>query len=100
MASRVTITLPDDLRQTIADAAKRAGVPFSTVVADALAAWVRGQLLDAFLQDYEAEFGAFSEDELKAVAKETGIPYIPPEAAVNRPAKSTAAPTSCSTAER
>lgn len=75
----------------VADAAERAGMPVSTVVTNALSAWVRGQLLDAWLDEYEAEHGAFSEDELKAIAEDTGIPYIPPSAVPSERTKSTAA---------
>jgi post-segregation antitoxin (ccd killing protein) len=77
--SRVTITLPEELRQAVADAAERAGLPFSAVVTDALAAWARGQLVDTWLVEYQAEHGEFSEEELKALAQDAGIPYIPAE---------------------
>lgn len=79
--SRVTITLPEELRQAVASAAERAGMPFSAVVANALAAWARGQLVDAWLVEYQAEHGEFSEDELKALASDAGVPYVPPDSA-------------------
>lgn len=77
-ASRVTITLPEELRHAIASAADRASKRFSAVVPDALATWTRGQLVDAWLAEYQTENGEFSEDELKTLATEAGVPYIPP----------------------
>jgi hypothetical protein len=79
--ARVTISVPADLREAAQEAAQRAGVPFSTVVSDALAAWLRGRLVDAWLADYEAEHGAFDEDELRALAQDAGVPYVPPSRA-------------------
>ena len=73
--------MPADLRAAAQEAAERAGVPFSTVVSDALAAWLRGQLVDAWLADHEAEQGAFDEDELRALAEDAGVPYAPPSRA-------------------
>jgi post-segregation antitoxin (ccd killing protein) len=75
--ARVTITLPAELQSAAKDAADRAGVPFSAVVAEALAAWVRGRLVDAWLADHQATHGAFAEDELRALAESAGVPYVP-----------------------
>jgi hypothetical protein len=75
---RVTVSLPAEVRQAAQRVAQDAGVPFSTVVADALAAWVRGRLVDAWLSDHQAEFGAFDEAELQRVAAEAGVAYLPP----------------------
>lgn len=77
--ARVTITIPAELRQTAQDAADRAGVPFSAVVSDALAAWVRGRLVDVWLAEHQATHGVFDEDELRALAEEAGVPYVPVE---------------------
>lgn len=74
---RVTISLPAELRRAAQEAADRAGTPFSTVVATALAAWVRGQLVDAWLTEHQAAHGAFDEDELRDLAREAGVPYVP-----------------------
>ncbi|MPZ89659.1 MAG: hypothetical protein GEU81_16685 [Nitriliruptorales bacterium] len=75
--ARVTITLPAELRQAAQGAADRAGVPFSAVVSDALAAWVRGRLVDAWLAEHQVAHGAFDEDELRALAEDAGVPYVP-----------------------
>lgn len=76
--ARVTITLPSDLREAAQRAAEVAGAPFSTVVSDALAAWVRSQLVDAWLAEHQQAYGVSYEDELRALAEETGVPYTPP----------------------
>lgn len=59
-------------------AAERAGLPLSAVVSEALAGWVRGQLVDAWLAEHQATHGAFDEQELRALAEEAGVPYVPP----------------------
>jgi hypothetical protein len=75
---RVTVSLPAEVRQAAQRVAQDAGVPFSTVVAEALAAWVRGRLVDVWLAEHQAQFGAFDEAELQRVAVEAGVAYLPP----------------------
>jgi hypothetical protein len=75
--ARVTITLPAELESAARDVAEHAGVPFSTVVSEALAAWVPGRLVDVWLAEHQARHGAFDEDELRALAESAGVPYIP-----------------------
>lgn len=72
------MSLPAEVRQAAQRFAQEAGVPFSSVVADALAAWLRGKLVDTWLSEHEAEFGAFDEAELQALADEAGVAYLPP----------------------
>jgi post-segregation antitoxin (ccd killing protein) len=74
--ARVTITLPAELRRAAQEAADAVGIPFSAVVSDALAAWVRGRLVDAWLAEHQAAHGAFDEDELRALAEDAGVPYV------------------------
>jgi acyl-homoserine lactone acylase PvdQ len=81
-SDRVTVSLPASVRQAAQRIAQESGVPFSSVVADALALWLRGRLVDAWLAEHEASFGAFEEAELQALAAEAGVPYLPP--ATNR----------------
>jgi hypothetical protein len=83
--SRVTITLPQDLHASAQHAAETAGLPFSTVVAEALAAWTRGRLVDEWLAEHQTAYGAFDEDELRALANETGVPYVAPRAGSTAP---------------
>ena len=59
--------------------AEATGVPFSAVVQDALATWLRSRLVDAWLAEHQAAHGVFSEDELRSLAAEVGVPYLPPK---------------------
>lgn len=76
---RVTVSLPAELRQAAQRAADANGSAFSSVVADALRSWVRGQRIDELLADYEREHGVFTEDELRAMAFEMGLPHVAPQ---------------------
>jgi hypothetical protein len=75
---RVTVSLPADVKAAAQQVATHAGVPFSSVVSEALAAWLRSRLVDAWLAQYQVEFGAFTEDELQDLAAEVGMVYLPP----------------------
>jgi post-segregation antitoxin (ccd killing protein) len=77
-AARVTITLPEELRAAAQEVAEAAGLPFSAVVTEALAAWTRGRLVDLWLAEHQSSFGEFDEEELRALASESGVPYVPP----------------------
>ena len=77
---RVTVSLPTEVRRAAQRVAEATGVPFSAVVQDALATWLRTRLVDAWLAEHQAAHGAFSEDELRALAAEAGVPYLPPTA--------------------
>lgn len=77
-SDRVTVSLPAEVRQAAQRVAQETGVPFSSVVADALSAWLRGRLVDAWLAEHEAQFGPFDEAELKELAAEAGVAYLPP----------------------
>ena len=77
---RVTVSLPTEVRRAAQRVAEATGVPFSAVVQDALATWLRTRLVDAWLAEHQAAHGAFSEDELRALAAEAGVPYFPPTA--------------------
>lgn len=80
---QVTVSLPAEVRQAAQRVAEATGVPFSTVVQDALAAWLRSRLVDTWLIDHQATHGDFSEDELRTLASEVGVPYLPPNARVS-----------------
>jgi len=75
-SERVTVSLPADLRQAAAQIANDSGRSFSAVVNEAMGAWLRARLVEAWLGDYQEEFGAFDEDELRALAAEVGVPYV------------------------
>ena len=74
---RVTVSLSAELRHAAQKAADNAGVAFSSVVSEALEAWVRGQLVDDWLAEHQAGNGVFDEDELRTFALEAGVPYVP-----------------------
>ena len=74
---RVTVSLPAELRQAVQKVADDAGIPFSAAVSGALSEWIRGQLVDAWLADHQIEHGAFGEEELRVLAAEAGVPYVP-----------------------
>jgi predicted kinase len=77
-ADRVTVSLPTEVRRAAQRVAEDAGVPFSSVVASALEAWLRGRLVDVWSAEHEAEFGRFDETELQRIAAEAGVAYLPP----------------------
>lgn len=77
---RVTVSLPADVRQAAQRVAEASGLPFSAVVQNALVTWLRSRLVDAWLTEHQTAHGAFSEEELRALATEVGVPYLPPEA--------------------
>lgn len=77
-SERVTVSLPSEMKEAAQRIATETGVPFSAVVNDALAAWLRARLVDSWLAEYQEEFGAFDEAELRQLAEEAGLPYIPP----------------------
>lgn len=75
---RVTVSLPPEVRRSAQRVAEASGVAFSAVVSDALTAWLRGQLVDIWLEEHQTAAGPFDEDELRALAIEAGVPYLPP----------------------
>jgi predicted transcriptional regulator len=74
---RVTVSLPSEVREAAQRIAEETGTSFSGVVTDALLTVVRRRVIAELLADYEAEHGAFTEDELRHAAEEMGLPYIP-----------------------
>lgn len=75
------MSLPGDIRQSAQHIADGLGVSFSSVVSDALANWLRSRLVDAWLAEHQENHGAFGEDELRALAAQAGVPYLPARAA-------------------
>ena len=75
---RVTVSLPEDVRKAAQAIAEQRGVSFSAVVTEAITGWMRGRLVDAWLAEHQAAYGAFSEEELRALAADAGVPYIGP----------------------
>jgi len=77
-SERVTVSLPDDVRRAAQRIAEERGTSFSSVVAEALTGWMRGRLVDAWLAEHQAAHGAFDEEELRALAADSGVPYVGP----------------------
>lgn len=75
---RVTISMPGPVREAVARFAEEDGVSFSAFMTSAVEDWVRGRLLDEWLAEQAAEFGGWDEDEMKRLAAEAGIAYLPP----------------------
>ena len=75
---RMTISLPAEVRQAVQLVAQTSGVPLSSLVNEAITAWLRTRLVDAWLTEFQRLHGAFDEGELEALAAETGVPYLPP----------------------
>lgn len=76
--ARVTVSVPEEVRRDSQRIADELGLSFSAVVTEALTGWLRARLVDAWLAEHQAEHGAFDEAQLRALAAETGVPYLPP----------------------
>jgi hypothetical protein len=68
------IRLGDDVRH----AAQRAGKPLSTWLAEAAATKLRAEALAEFLDDWEAEHGAPTAEELAQARRSLGLPTPEP----------------------
>lgn len=75
---RVTVSLPSEVRRTAQQVADETGTSFSAIVVSALEEWLRGRLIDSWLADFQERTGAFDEDELRHLALQTGVTYLPP----------------------
>ncbi|MDQ6525694.1 hypothetical protein RB608_18900 [Nocardioides sp. LHD-245] len=62
--TRITINVDDDTGSAIREAAASAGESVSAWMSRAAEMKLRNQLLGKALDDYEAEYGAFTEEEL------------------------------------
>jgi hypothetical protein len=65
---RLSVTMPPKVGAAVRDAAARQGTSVSNWLADAAAQRLRNELLGAALDQWEAEDGAFSDEELHAAA--------------------------------
>ena len=61
---RITIALEDEVGSAVRAAATESGMSVSAWMADAAGARLRNHYLGQFLDEYEAEYGAFTEEEL------------------------------------
>ncbi|MEU6482721.1 hypothetical protein [Streptomyces sp. NPDC046887] len=67
---KVTVTLDESLVEALADAAEQEGVPLSRLVAGAAERELRRRAGRAVVQEWQAERGAFTPDELAAARAE------------------------------
>jgi hypothetical protein len=79
---KLSVSFDPDLGDAVRDAAKRAGRGLSGWLAEAAEAKLRSEALGDFLDDWEAEHGALSTDQLAAAADELRLDAasIPPAA--------------------
>ncbi len=70
----MSISMDAEIAAQVREAALRAGVPLSAWMADAARAKLRHESLAAFLDEYQAEHGAFTEEELEQARARLGPP--------------------------
>jgi hypothetical protein len=85
----MSISFAPELGDAVREAAERSGVTLSAWLAEAARAKLRAeedeqeahehriQGLNAFLDEWEAEHGAFTEEELTRAARKLGVPWPP-----------------------
>ena len=85
----MSISFAPELGDAVREAAERAGKSLSAWLAEAARAKLRAEEdeqeaherrmrgLNEFLDEWEAEHGAFTEEELAAAAREMGLPWPP-----------------------
>ena len=71
---KLSVSFDPDLGNAIRAAAERAGGGISRWLADAAAAKLRAEALSEFLDDWEAEHGALTAEELARASTELGLP--------------------------
>lgn len=71
---RYTVAMDAELSAAVRVAAAKADSSVSDWLLQAAADKVRNELLGIALDEWEAEFGAFTEEELDAAAERMGIP--------------------------
>lgn len=69
---RLSVTMPPEIGAAVRDAAARQGISVSNWLAAAAAQRLRNELLGAALDQWEAEDGPFSDEELNAAATALG----------------------------
>lgn len=71
---RFSVTMPPEIGAAVRKAAAARGTSVSAWLADAAADRLRNELLGAALDAWEAEDGAFTQQELDEAAAELGMP--------------------------
>ena len=70
---KMSISLSAELGDEVREAARRAGLPLSTWLAEAAAAKLRAEALASYLDEWQAEHGAFTEEELGRAEEDLGL---------------------------
>lgn len=70
---RFSVTMPPELGESVRQAAARQGTSVSTWLTEAAADKLRNELLDAALDQWEAEDGPFTPAELDEAASRLGL---------------------------
>jgi hypothetical protein len=74
---KMSISFEPTLGDAVRAAAARGGRGLSGWLADAAAAKLRAEALQAYLQEYQREHGAFTEEELVWGRAQLGLPAAP-----------------------
>jgi predicted transcriptional regulator len=86
---KMSVALEPDLDERVRESADRSGKTLSTWITEAAKAKLLVELgeeaelqrkmrgLDAYLDEYEAEHGAFTEEELARASRKLGLPWPP-----------------------
>lgn len=75
---KLSVSFDPDLGNAVRAAAARSGRGLSRWLAEAAAARLRAEALASFLDDWEAENGALSAEELARASVELGLPPVAP----------------------
>jgi hypothetical protein len=71
---RISLALDPEVGKAVRRAAEREGKTISAWMSEVVQARLRNDLLGDYLDDWEAEHGAFTDEELAVAAKELGLP--------------------------
>jgi len=72
---KLSVSFDPDLGDAVRAAARRSGRGLSGWLAEAAAARLRAEALAKFLDDWEAEHGEFTAEELARAAADLGLPF-------------------------
>lgn len=70
---KMSIAMPADLRDEVRTAADRSGESVSAWISEAAASRLRNEGLGAFLEEWEREHGAFTEEEIQEAEIRLGL---------------------------
>lgn len=82
---KLSISFDPDLGDAVRNAAHNQGSSLSAWLADAAAAKLRAEALGAYLEDWEAEHGQLTAEELARAAAELGVSGVSSSALAGSP---------------